>query len=630
MKTLAKYIAIILVLVMLTSNAAFADNSVNNSNSDNSEWVLSKEELAKVYDEKNYENEFEPGEIIVGMTYSTREAYTEEEVRGLFSTISIAEIESFVDAKEEQERPEKIQMVYHITLSQKTESSVIDAIEVLKHIKKVSYVQPNYIYYPARTPNEPQYGSLWGMGKIGAPSAWNITTGSSDVKVAILDSGVDHTHPDLIDNLDMSLAYNVIDNTNNVLDYAGHGTHVAGIIGGIGNNGIGIAGVSWRVKMIPIKVARSDNTTTTTILKEAIKHVIKHNIPIANLSYLIPSYDLTFINTVKDYAGLLVIAAGNSGGLLNSNQSYMELHPLSNVIVVANSQVDDSKHTDSNFGFFTVTLAAPGTDIYSTLPTYFGTGGYGYMTGTSMAAGHVAGAAALLLSIAPNLTAQSMKSLIVNNVDIVPALSFMVSTGGRLNVYKALQDLQILFPKHTVHGYVYPMAIYNLFPGFQKKHDILVELRQTFKTPATGNLSTYANLNSSLNWDGDFTLSNVPIGCYVLYIKRPGYLTRAMNITVLSTDPSSVEVAPPGAWDDGVFNLWWGDCNFDNKVTSDDTQLVLDQMSIGSNANHPNYNPACDLNADGSVDNGDIMLVLNTMNCTIDMYAGTNGVDFLS
>lgn len=180
-----------------------------------------------------------------------------------------------------------------------------------------------------------------------------------------------------------------------------------------------------------------------------------------------------------------------------------------------------------------------------------------------------------------------------------------------------------------VHGYVWPMATDNLnTPGFLEKHAIVVELRPTFKTPATGNMKTTAVLINA-NGDGEFTINKVPFGTYVLYIKRPGFLVRAMMVTISSTDPDMMELTPPNTGgDNGVFNLWWGDCNEDYSVDNFDVMLILSQMSNGVHANHVDYDPACDMNADGRPDNGDIMLVLNNWSRFIRQYAGGANVDY--
>ena len=183
----------------------------------------------------------------------------------------------------------------------------------------------------------------------------------------------------------------------------------------------------------------------------------------------------------------------------------------------------------------------------------------------------------------------------------------------------------------TVHGYVWPMASDELKPGFLDLHSITVELRESFKAPAPVKLQTKAVLLNNAGY-GEFTIKNVPYGDYVLYIKRPGYLVRCMNITISESDLYVIELAPPATDpnDEGIFKLWWGDCNGDLEVNNDDSLLILDDIQNNINANNPLYNPARDMNADGRPDNGDIMLLLSNWGRCACGYAGAGDVDFNS
>ncbi len=236
---------------------------------------LSEEELSNIYDTKNYENDFMPGEIIVGL--NSQHLGTEDGV--LFPELDIEKIEDvyepLIDIFLESETllyandtnesaidklTSKIGTTYIITLSSKDDENVLAAINELKQNPSVAYVEPNYILEPEAITDDPEYNVLWGMEKVQAPQAWDIATGSNLVKIGVLDSGFDYTHPDLSDNLDMDLAYNATKQANiDMYDYiSGHGTHVAGTIGAIGNNSVGITGVNWNVSIVPIKIALSD------------------------------------------------------------------------------------------------------------------------------------------------------------------------------------------------------------------------------------------------------------------------------------------------------------------------------------------------------------------------------------
>jgi len=172
----------------------------------------------------------------------------------------------------------------------------------------------------------------------------------------------------------------------------------------------------------------------------------------------------------------------------------------------------------------------------------------------------------------------------------------------------------------TVTGFVWPMAvdIWNLGPSFLALHDVVVELREDFNTPATV-LKTIAVPNSTGSSLGEFTIENVPYGDYILFINRPGYLLRTMDVNVSALDPAIIELEPP---DDDVFNLWWGDCNGDFVVNTDDTTMILNLWNVMYG--DPSYNAACDLDADGRIDNTDLMMAIERLGYTSRQYPGVS------
>ena len=179
----------------------------------------------------------------------------------------------------------------------------------------------------------------------------------------------------------------------------------------------------------------------------------------------------------------------------------------------------------------------------------------------------------------------------------------------------------------TVTGYVWPMVTQELTSGFKAKHDITIELRPTFRVQAPASRTTKAVLVNS-DGLGQFTIPDVPYGTYILYIYRPGYLIRCMEVTISASSPSTVALAPPGTADNGVFNLWWGDVNGDYSVDNFDVMILLTHMANGVSANHIAYDAATDMNADGRPDNGDIMLVLNMWGKTIRNYPGAEYINY--
>jgi subtilisin family serine protease len=348
--------------------------------------------------------------------------------------------------------------------------TVDEAVADYKESPLVEAVQPNYYYRLQATPNDARFGELWGMTKISAPQAWDLNTGSSTVVVANIDTGVKYNHEDLAANMwtnpgetnnngidddnngfiDDYYGYDFFFNDSNPLDENGHGTHTAGTIGAVGNNSIGVVGVNWNVRIMAIKIYDADGGgTTSAMLINAYNYIrmMKNrgiNIRVTNNSYGGCDEACGYDQATKDAidalgnAGVLqVFAAGNAGTNADVNPMYPAAYNSPWIISVANSTSTDARNGGSNFGVVSVDLAAPGTGILSTVQT---AANYGNLTGTSMAAPHVAGAAALLASHNPNLASASLKATLLNTVDQLAAWNGVVKTGGRLNVAAALQN----------------------------------------------------------------------------------------------------------------------------------------------------------------------------------------------
>ncbi len=336
----------------------------------------------------------------------------------------------------------------------------------------IAYIEPNFIGSLDQTPNDPDFNGQWDFNTINAPLAWDSTTGSSDVVIAVLDSGIDLNHPDLAPNIwrnSAEVPNDGIDNDANgfiddisgwdffndnasPMDDNGHGTHVAGTIGAVGNNNLGVAGVNWDVKLMPIKVTDSKGVLNLIGVVEAIDYVTVMkkdfgvNVAAINASWgrPTPPQGLEDIIAESGDAGILfVTAAGNEKKDIDlEGGQWPALSTLDNIIVVASTDINDNLAvgfgSGSNFGFTSVDLAAPGVGILST-SLY---SGFTAMSGTSMAAPHVTGAVGLLASLSRNATASQIKDAILGGVDIIPTLSGKVATGGRLNINQAMLDLQ--------------------------------------------------------------------------------------------------------------------------------------------------------------------------------------------
>jgi len=208
--------------------------------------------------------------------------------------------------------------------------------------------------------------------------------------------------------------------------------------------------------------------------------------------------------------------------------------------------------------------------------------------------------------------------------------SYSAPPSGNIGAGQTITIIYEYTPVRTVSGRVWPIVTNNMGFGndFLRKHDIVVELRPTFKSSAAPGLSTTAYVipTSSIDSVGAFTIENVPFGNYVLVIKRPGYLVRCMNVTISSATPINYELKPPGTADNGIFYLWRGDCSDDLRIESLDAMMITELMNVSYGDYR--YNPACDLNADGIINSVDLMMVVEHFNLYARQYAGADDVNF--
>jgi subtilisin family serine protease len=342
-----------------------------------------------------------------------------------------------------------------------------EALARLGASEAVEFVEPNYVLRASRIPNDLSFNRLWGLNNTGqlggtagadvsAAEAWDVITGG-DVNVAIIDTGIDYRHVDLDGNIWTNPADPIdqVDNDGNgfvddlrgidlasgdsdPLDDSNHGTHVAGIVGAEGNNGLGIAGVSWKARLMALKFLDKNGEGNTADAAEAIDYAVASGASVINASWGGPAFSHTLYQAVSragDAGVLFVAAAGNSAVNADTSPDYPAAFDLPNVISVAASNPDDELLYFSNYGRSTVDLAAPGEEIYSTVR---GTSSYGTYSGTSMAAPYVSGAAALYLARHPGSSMEAVRNAILSSVDVVPALSGKTATGGRLNVARML------------------------------------------------------------------------------------------------------------------------------------------------------------------------------------------------
>jgi parallel beta-helix repeat protein len=360
--------------------------------------------------------------------------------------------------------------------------TVKNSIDAFKNTPGILYAEPNYkIKLYATMPNDTYFDNLWGMHNTGqtggsenadinAPKAWDILTDAEDIIVAVIDTGVDYVHEDLAANMWVNEAelngdpceddddnnyvndiygydfsgYVPADQDSDPMDEHGHGTHVAGTIGAVGNNTKGVAGVCWNVKIMALKIMPpyylSEWEAFVDNAVEAIAYATDNGANVINASWGIDTNYSQSLRDAIETAGnsgiLFVAAAGNDTSNNDLSLIYPSCYDLDNIISVLATNHNDNKSSFSNYGATTVDIGAPGSDVYSCQPD----DQYGYGSGTSMAAPHVAGACALVWSRGPALSHLEVKDIILDTADKLDSLDGRCVTDGRLNLYNALLE----------------------------------------------------------------------------------------------------------------------------------------------------------------------------------------------
>src|SRR5262245_693258 len=374
-------------------------------------------------------------------------------------------------------RPTKRFSQIDSTVVSVSESNTSRTIRALERDPRVAYAEPNFILHAADATNDPFFNQEWGLDNTGqqvnwtsgtpdadidAKEAWNVSTGSPDVTVAVIDTGVDVTHPDLAQDIwinegencagcrtngidddgngyvDDWRGWDFVNHDNDPTDDNGHGTHVAGSIAAAGNNGVGVAGVTWNSKIMPLKFLGSDGSGSTEDAISAILYARAKGVPILNNSWGGGEFSQALQDAIEqtDASGeLFVAAAGNDFTNTDAEPFWPSSYDTPNILSVGASDQFDRKAWFSNYGVRTVDLSAPGTNIYST----WRGGTYRFADGTSMATPQVSGAAALAKAVFPDASGVGLKALLLRTVDPVAALNGATRTGGRLNVDHAVR-----------------------------------------------------------------------------------------------------------------------------------------------------------------------------------------------
>lgn len=341
-----------------------------------------------------------------------------------------------------------------------------DSLKSLQEDSRVDYVEPDLELEltpsATRTPNDLK-NSLWALRKgsgvdIDAPEAWSKTVGSrSGPIIAVLDTGVDVSHPDLAANIwtntreipgngrdddgngvvDDVHGYDAYYDDGEPEDKDGHGTHCAGTIGAVGNNGRGVVGVNWQARIMPIKIFNNNDKprTSTSAMLRGISYAGRHGARITSNSWGGPGRSRSVERAFQKSKAFHLMAAGNDSQDNDDKPHYPSNYSVSNSLAVASITRSGKLSSFSNYGKETVDIAAPGSSIYSTVPG----GGYGYKSGTSMATPHVAGVAGLALTLNPRLSNSQLKSALLSSVQPVSGLQEKVASGGWVNADRALQ-----------------------------------------------------------------------------------------------------------------------------------------------------------------------------------------------
>ena len=492
MKRIVFVLGTLLALLMLglqslEHSPAAADSLLGKQPTVPNEGMVSKEKLADFYEEYGLldqgdtdseegddDDDAEPPSVPRQLIISFHPGITEEEIEDFYEEYGLLEEEDLDGDDRDDDEEEKLA---------DTSAEVTDElISRLDRDPRTEYVERNYILSAALNPPDDLDSQLWGLNNTGqsggtadadidAPEAWDITTGSPDVIVGIIDTGVNYNHEDLAANMwsnpgeipgngidDDSNGYiddihgiNAITNSGDPNDDHGHGTHTAGTIGAVGNNGLGVVGVNWTVSIAGCKfLSATGSGTTANAVKcfkyfNYLKHVQGQNVVVTNKSWGGGGFSQALEDAMAglDQPGMAPIlhaaAAGNASSNNDVGPHYPSSYTLDNIVAVAATDRNDNYASFSSYGATSVDLAAPGDFILS---TYQPGNSYAILNGTSMATPHVAGAAALISSLPadPSLTAAQLKQRLLSGADALSDLSKQTATNGRLNALNALEN----------------------------------------------------------------------------------------------------------------------------------------------------------------------------------------------
>ncbi len=416
----------------------------------------------------------------------------------------------------------------------------------------VEFAGYNYRVQVTDTPNDFYFSSQWALNQstdhdIDAPEAWNLHPGTNNVTIAILDTGVDLDHPDLQANI--VAGYDFVNDDNNPDDDHGHGTHVAGIAAATGNNGIGIAGVSWDAKIMPVKVLSASGSGNIYDITDAIYYAVDNGARVINMSLgargtSYPCYGFDSIRYAMQYAlnhgALVMVASGNDyASTVSCPAAYDE------AIAVGSTTSSDTRSSFSNQGS-RLDISAPGSNIYSTVRY----GGYGTKSGTSMATPHVVGLAALIWSYAPSLSNSQVRVIIENSADDLGIPGWDPEFGyGRINAANAL-------------GLKIPLFVGVLLPDGVITATS-TEISVSIQTISPNNITWTAAFSPTVPWlefasaNAGVTSVNNPATISLRGLPQTSYTENSTNLIITSTtlegEPIQTIVTTVNRWNHQLY-----------------------------------------------------------------------------
>ncbi|MDI6735078.1 MAG: S8 family serine peptidase [bacterium] len=479
--------------------------------------------------------EFVPGEFLL----SFKDGVDERENMSIQEGIVVTEVPS-VDKLNKQFRVKSMEpifpqvyksygfpSIYKVKLPEDTD--ILTAIKNYQRDPNIEHAEPNWIFHTCITPDDEYFEYQWGVRKIDAPKAWDVHTGTENVVIAIVDTGIDYDHPDIAGNIwinedeipnnridddhnghiDDRIGWDWDDGDNDPADENGHGTHVSGIAGAVTNNTIGIAGTSWKCKLMAVRGLNERGKGRYDALIGGIAYACVNGAKVINMSWgqylrAMPDWAIIYMTRIlkiayEEYGCVMPAAAGNDNIDMDRAPRWGLFPGVSGFCIgVAATNIYDQKADYSNYGS-KVDVSAPGVIIYSTMPTYHVTMNdegynmnYDYLQGTSMATPFVSGLAGLLLSQHPEWTNLEVISRIENTADPIDYLNpgYEGKLGkGRINVAKALTSKTSFTDEKGNNVKSYYIGLDNIFVT-TIDHSEIGSLEVKVSDSATGDMET--------------------------------------------------------------------------------------------------------------------------------------------